>query len=98
MADVAIITPDEIFIANYGDSSLTQILSRSLGSLFRCALDLLTNKAPPQYGNDGGGGVGVPEFEPSSICLAKMFKMRRLLQREQQQQVRQRIRHLQGLC
>lgn len=31
-------------------------------------------EAPPQYGKDGGGGGGAAEFEPSSVCLAKMVQ------------------------
>lgn len=31
-------------------------------------------EGPPQYGKDGGGGVGAAEFEPSSLCLAKMVQ------------------------
>ncbi|KAF7851103.1 hypothetical protein BT93_L4540 [Corymbia citriodora subsp. variegata] len=55
-------------------SRLRRLFDRQFPGVLRISSSEKANggEAPPQYGKDGGGGA--PEFEPSSVCLAKMVQ------------------------
>lgn len=57
-------------------SRLRRLFDRQFPGVLRISSSekVTGGEAPPQCGKDGGGGGGAVEFEPSSVCLAKMVQ------------------------